>query len=204
MGSIGSAHIKNEREEEILKVLLSEYNREDSLLNADESHNDHGKPMVVVSQEWVSLYDGSLADGGDLYPFMHLTKQISGPILGVVNANDDIASLSVLKDGETVFEAEIDYDGWIDEEEIDQNQLVQLLEGRYSAEEISRLFAEEVEDVLDFLEEFHRLTDCPFYMDYEWLSQPEEYLELIEETENINIYRKLKPFQWDEDYYSPR
>ncbi len=202
MGSKGSIHIKN-NQQDALKVLLDEYALEDSLMNIDKSHNGHGKPMIIVSDEWLSLYDGSLADGGDFHPFLYLTEQIAGPILGIVNANDDIASISVLKDGETVFDASIDDDGWLDEEEIDQAQLVQQLEGKYSHEEISRLFSEEVEGVLDFLEEFHKLTDCPFYMDYEWLAQPKEYLELIEETENINVYRKLKPFQWNEDYYAP-
>lgn len=199
MGSKGSLHFRNVDQEETVQMILKEYAEAKSPLNSDETHNGHGKPMIVISENWVSVYDGGFAICGDLSEGRYLTTKVPGTALGIANANDDIVTIYVMKEGKDLFSAAVEIIGWLDEVDIQRFQ--QTLQPPYQEKELEALFA--AEDDIMFLERFHKLTDCPFYMDYQWLAQPEEYLELIEETENINVYSKLKPFQWDEDYYMP-
>lgn len=200
MGSKGSVHIQNKEQEKIVEFLLAEYNKENSWINHDKTHNGHGKPMIIIGKDWISIYDGSFGISGDLQQGQDLTKMLGVAAMGIVNLNDDIVGIMLMDNGQIVFDADIDFEGWMDETSPEEFRTP--LELPYSEDDITDLF--EAEDNMEFLEKFHQLTNCPFYMDYEWLSQPEEYLELIEETENLNVYRKLKPFQWDADYYSPR
>lgn len=195
MSSKGSVHFPIQAKGKVLGQLVEEYNKERSPIRHDKTHNRHGKPMIVLSKDWISIYDGYFGVYGDLPDGAYLTKILDVPALGIVNLNDDATGLMLMKDGKEVCSVLIEGDIWQDEVEV--QEFMQVMELPYSEAEIEDLLS--AEDNLELLKKFYRLTGCPYYMDYGRLSHPEEYLELLEETKEVNIYRKLKQIPWHED-----
>lgn len=194
--SKGSIHFRNLAQESMLAQIVAEYNKADSTINHDRTHKGRGKPLVVVSEEWISLYDGSFGAGGDLQEGLALCGMLSAQAMGIVNVNDELADIMLFKGDRIVLEEHIDAGGWLVKGDL--QAFVKAIDMPYTLEDIEELF--DVADNKAFLEKFHRLTNCPFfiYMSACLRLQAEGYLALMEETPEINIYRKLKPFEWDE------
>ena len=65
MGSNGSIHFFS-TDEVLIESLITAYSAPNSMLNADARHNGRGTPMIIKSERFISVYDGSFAVCGDI------------------------------------------------------------------------------------------------------------------------------------------
>ena len=191
MGARGSLHFSRENSESVIKAICEEYSKLDSPLNSDKNHNTQEKPFMVVSEHFISIYDGSFACCGGLFSEAELlSNRANTPVMGIVNNNGNYADLIVVNNKELLTQASFVEEEWLDMPDVEM--IMKSMSLPFDHKSVEHLFCTESVDV--FLEKFHKLMLVPYFI---YKSIPTNYYELQEETIGISIYRQTAPYEWD-------
>ena len=187
MGSRGSLHFKNTDTEKIVRALVEAYADEKNKLNREVTHNNWGKPFILISKTFVSVYDGSFASYGDMNSEGKLLSQCVGqPVLGFNNINDDMMCLSVYAGQEEVTGATFAEGEWWDT--IDLAALMDTMQLEYTAEDWEPVFSEELEQSDEMLEAFEKLTGQTYIAAQSEVAGRWPCAKLVQETEEITVF----------------
>ena len=187
MGSRGSLHFKNADTEKIVKALVEAYADETTDLNWDVTHNNFGKPFILISETFVSVYDGSFANGGDMAGEGKLLSQRVGqPVLAFNNINDDMMCLAVYAGQEEVTRATYAEGEWWDT--IDLVALMDAMQLDYTAEDWEPVFSEEMEEPDEMLEAFEKLTGQTYIAIQSEITGLWPGAKLVQETDDISVF----------------
>jgi len=187
MGSSGSLHFFCTTHE-VIEILVKEYSNPNSVLNEDPTHNRQGKPMIIISDCFTSVYDGSFAVYGDLFREAMLFSNLANmPVMGVTEANDEMVGLFVVLGEKIVTEALYFNGEWIDE--LDIALFIETMGMPYLYHEIeSLLFFENIED---FIEKLHMLMHTQANISDVINSNVLQRCRLYQETEYVDVYFQI-------------
>ena len=190
MGCKGSLHFYG-KSEEVIKIIFEEYANPHSVLNRDPAHNGYGTPMIVVNDNFISIYDGSFAACGDLYMEAEfLSAKVGKPVMGITFFGEMYGLFCTNRD-KTVTEA-LSMDGdWLNE--LDARVFLDTLFLPYETYQIEEIL--DVDDVEDFLAGFQKLTNLPVFLSEKDIDLS-HFLRLDKSSELVNVYTKIKEFSF--------
>ena len=188
MGSNGSIHFFS-TDEALIEGLITAYSAPSSMLNADASHNGRGTPMIIKSERFISVYDGSFAVYGDMYAEAALLSSAVGkPAMCLTNGNDEVIGIFA-QDGNKIVTEGLFIDGeW--HYDLDAALFLDKIALPYEKEEFAVLL--ETDDSSALVESFQAMTGLAFV----WSEVDIYCLDKERSAGNVDIYKQIRPFDF--------
>ena len=184
MGSQGSIHFYVQ-DKSVVEMLLAVYANPESKLHKDPTHNGWYAPLIVISDCFISIYDGSFAVCGDMYREATLFSNAVGkPAMCFVNANDDVIEIFAQSGDVCITRGLFADEDW--EVEIDIELFRESLMLPYCKDKLENLTV--VGDAIALVEGFEAMTGLAFT-----LRNLDEKCLVKECTfEGVDVYRQAK------------
>jgi len=181
MGGYGSLHI-HDVNNNINKNIISVYSNPASIFNKDQIHNGYGKPLIIIYDNYTSIYDGSFGIYGDLYrKAMVISKATDRIILGFTESNDDLVGIFLASADKIITEALYADEEWLIK--LDAPLFLKKFNLPFSLNDINDLYS--TDSVEEFINKFKLLTNISVYIRFNNL--PDKLI-LKSSNQYINIY----------------
>jgi hypothetical protein len=182
-----------------LGKILAEYANKDSILNYDLTHNGCGKPIIIIEDRHISIYDGMFGVFGEMYTDAKFISKITGcHVMAVSNVCNDSGGVFIVYDDNIIMEATNDFGEWVSN--IDAARFIETMHLSCTANQLNDLFKKNFDehyDLSDFILELEKALNYPHAV----LSSNDKrfsalltYLELFKIGHFVDVYRKTRPF----------